>query len=179
MLRKIILLAVGCFLSYAISGCTVRTYPLIRDRVDQNLESGNRGFMVGESKAEDKPRKTTRAVQVVELEVFRSRKVKRESALPGAGISPDIFALESSARQKNIPAIKPIFVKPIKPYKTKTVIKQYTVQEGDTLQSISKKFYGTSNRWKDVYKTNSKKLTSPNKIYPGQVINISIEEIVE
>jgi hypothetical protein len=47
MNRKIILLTLGCFLSFIISGCAVRTYPVIKERVDQGLTTGNRGYLKG------------------------------------------------------------------------------------------------------------------------------------
>jgi len=42
----------------------------------------------------------------------------------------------------------------------------YVVQKGDTLSSISRKFYGDSKRWKDIYNAN-KQLTNPNKVPVG------------
>ena len=34
---------------FMLSGCVVRTYSLTRDRVDQNLEEGNRGYLKGQA----------------------------------------------------------------------------------------------------------------------------------
>lgn len=50
--------------------------------------------------------------------------------------------------------------------------KTYAVQEGDTLSSIAKKFYGASSRWKDVYEANRKILPSPKSLKIGQTLNI-------
>ncbi|GEM_PF-941982 len=44
---------------------------------------------------------------------------------------------------------------------------KYTVQEGDSLYSIAKKFYGDGNRWPDIARRNY--LSSPTDINPGQV----------
>jgi nucleoid-associated protein YgaU len=49
--------------------------------------------------------------------------------------------------------------------------------KGDTLQKISKKFYGKTNKWNRIYEANKDKLKSPNKIYPGQVIDIPVESL--
>jgi TP901 family phage tail tape measure protein len=52
---------------------------------------------------------------------------------------------------------------------------QYTVVRGDTLSGISKKYYGTFNRWPDIYNRNRSVIGSnPNLIYPGQVYTIPL-----
>jgi nucleoid-associated protein YgaU len=49
---------------------------------------------------------------------------------------------------------------------------EYTVEEGDTLQKISKKFYGAARKWPEIYEANKGALKDASKIYPGQVIII-------
>lgn len=46
----------------------------------------------------------------------------------------------------------------------------YTIKKGDTLGSISKKFYGTTTKWKEIAETN--KISNPATIKIGQVIEI-------
>jgi LysM repeat protein len=48
----------------------------------------------------------------------------------------------------------------------------YTVQKGDTLASISRKFYNSSNRWKDIVDANQNQLQGRTEIYEGQVLII-------
>lgn len=48
----------------------------------------------------------------------------------------------------------------------------YTVQSGDTLSTISKRFYGTSSRWIDIYQANRDRLSSENALKVGQDIRI-------
>ncbi|PIQ88790.1 MAG: hypothetical protein COV72_06520 [Candidatus Omnitrophica bacterium CG11_big_fil_rev_8_21_14_0_20_42_13] len=50
--------------------------------------------------------------------------------------------------------------------------KEYTVEKNDTLQKISQKFYGTTKKWKKIYDANTDTLKSPDKVYPGQKLNI-------
>lgn len=45
----------------------------------------------------------------------------------------------------------------------------YTIQSGDTLSKIGSN-YGVS--WKDIYEANRDKIDDPDKIFPGQEINI-------
>ena len=62
--------------------------------------------------------------------------------------------------------------------------KTYTVKSGDCLWNISKKFYGTSNKWKNIYDSNKTLIENTAKkygkrsssngwwIYPGTVLTI-------
>jgi hypothetical protein len=49
-------------------------------------------------------------------------------------------------------------------------VRTYVVQSGDTLASISKKFYQTSSRWKDVLDANQNQLSNPDELKAGQTI---------
>ncbi len=48
----------------------------------------------------------------------------------------------------------------------------YVVLTGDTLASISRKFYKTSTRWKDIQEANASKLKGPSKLKPGMILII-------
>lgn len=48
----------------------------------------------------------------------------------------------------------------------------YTVQAGDTLSAISKKFYGHANDYMDIFNANKDQLSDPDKIKPGRVLKI-------
>jgi len=48
----------------------------------------------------------------------------------------------------------------------------YKVVKGDTLQKISKKFYGTTKNWLMLYEVNSDTLKKPDAIFTGQVLKI-------
>ena len=50
--------------------------------------------------------------------------------------------------------------------------KWYTVVRGDNLSKISKAFYGTPNKYPQIFEANKPMLTHPDKIYPGQVLRI-------
>ncbi len=186
MYKKLILFVLGGFLCFVISGCVVRTYPVVKERVDQDLAEGNRGYLMGKPEIiKEKSRKATRRVQVFEIELHPIRvepeppAVEPETGKPEA---KDILyappAVEETKKefQTAIPKIKPIVVEPLK--SQTVVMKKYTVKKGDTLQKISKKFYGTTKRWKEIYEVNRQLLNSPHSIYPGQVIEIPVEEVL-
>ncbi|MFH1578268.1 MAG: LysM peptidoglycan-binding domain-containing protein [Candidatus Omnitrophota bacterium] len=181
MYKGMLLFILGGFLFLVVSGCIVRTYPVIKERADQELSEGNRGYLMGKPKVtEGKKRKTTREVQVIEFEFYP---IKTEPApqMPVSKVkeAPPVYVMpgpgESGATTSVIiPEINPVVIRPAK---SKTVvIKKYTVKEGDTLQRISKQFYGTTKRWEEIYKLNQKILKSPHSIYPGQVIEVAVEE---
>jgi nucleoid-associated protein YgaU len=48
----------------------------------------------------------------------------------------------------------------------------YTVQRGDTLSAIAKAQYGNANAYMKIFEANKPMLSSPDKIYPGQLLRI-------
>lgn len=52
------------------------------------------------------------------------------------------------------------------------VPKSYVVLAGDTLSKISEKFYGTANRWNDIYQANRDTLSSARSLKVGQELLI-------
>ncbi|EFE94865.1 peptidoglycan-binding protein LysM [Serratia odorifera] len=53
-----------------------------------------------------------------------------------------------------------------------TESKFHTVKKGDTLSAISKQVYGDANQYNKIFEANKPMLSSPDKIYPGQVLRI-------
>ena len=147
-----------------------------KQRVDQDLSSGNRGVLFGEPKVtEDESRKTTRVMQVIEFELPADTRQEAMVATPGEAVvsTPDTTApvvLESTQEPSVV----------VGPAESATLItmKDYTVREGDTLQKISQRFYGTTKRWNEIYKANQTVLKAPDQIYPGQVIKIPLKETI-
>ena len=48
----------------------------------------------------------------------------------------------------------------------------YTVQAGDTLSGISKKYYNDPNKYMMIFEANRHVLQHPDKIHPGQQLRI-------
>lgn len=46
------------------------------------------------------------------------------------------------------------------------------VEKGDTLSAIAKRLYGDANLYPRIFEANKPMLTSPDKIYPGQVLRV-------
>lgn len=157
----------------ALSGCVVRTYPLTRDRVDQDLTTGNRGFIQGSApKVEEKERPTTRTTEVVEVELRSPIKFEHRPKLNIQETAPEQKQQIEGNRGYITNTITPEIQEP-------GPSEKYTVQKGDTLQKISKKYYGTTKRWKKIYDNNKAVLKTPNSLRPGQVLDIPTEGLKE
>ncbi|MCM8792155.1 MAG: LysM peptidoglycan-binding domain-containing protein [Candidatus Omnitrophica bacterium] len=157
-------------ISLLLSACTLRTYKVVRERVDQEI-TGNRGYIQGKPKESKVIRKPTRTIQEVQIELHSP--IKFERILP-----PNQKSLKKEDKELwgNLGYIE----KKSLPQKSKKedsalLIDKYTVQENDTLQKISQKFYGTTRFWYRIYELNKDIIKEPNKIYPGQIISIPIE----
>jgi nucleoid-associated protein YgaU len=50
----------------------------------------------------------------------------------------------------------------------------YTVKSGDTLSKIAKEHLGDANDYMKIFNANKDQLTDPDKIKPGQVLNIPV-----
>lgn len=50
--------------------------------------------------------------------------------------------------------------------------KTHTVQKGETLSLIAKRYFGTSKKWRELYQRNQTTIKNPNLIYAGQVIRL-------
>jgi nucleoid-associated protein YgaU len=48
----------------------------------------------------------------------------------------------------------------------------HSVERGDTLSAIAKKFYGNANAYMKIFEANRPMLGHPDKIYPGQLLRI-------
>lgn len=169
-------------LAFILSGCVVRTYQVTKDRVDQQLAAGNRGYLKGRvSPAAERARKTTRTTQVVEVELHSPIKFEKAPKVKSMEIAPveeredrQVLGNRGYIMQSEAPEILEAEPAAIKPR-----CEKYAVRKGDTLQKISQQFYGTTKKWNKIYEANKGALKGPDKIYPGQTINVPVEELKE
>lgn len=151
-----------------LSGCVARTYELTRSRIDQDLTAGNRGYLLGKAPVtgKDEARKENRTVRVFEVELGKPYQPKQGAAAVAAQTANVAPASETSSVETGegttLPAAEV----------ASGAGQQYTVGKNDTLQKISKKFYGTTKNWTKIYNANKNTLKGPDKVYPGQVLNI-------
>lgn len=96
----------------------------------------------------------------------------------------DLMAAESRARQmegmigqaRRIPPEEASGVRPLPQAQGSAPDasnpRTYTVQSGDSLSGISRKVYGTSSRWVDIFQANRDRMTSENALRVGQELRI-------
>lgn len=94
--------------------------------------------------------------------------------LPHAGQNPPAQDPSRAAAKPAEPpppddVIKPVGKEPKKEKKDskKESGRTHTVQKGDTLTSIAKKYYGDANRWKDIYNANKTRIKDKDKLTIG------------
>jgi nucleoid-associated protein YgaU len=159
-----------------LSGCLVRTYKETKDRVDQNLTNtaGNRGYLVGNPPPVDESaRRKTRTTYVAEVEMAGPKQAAEQPAKTAA---------EPAEEEMEQPAGNRGYVEGRAQVKTEAprrpvepTVVQYTVKKGDTLQKISKHFFGTTKKWYKLYKYNQDKIKNPDRIKAGLVLDIPKE----
>lgn len=115
--------------------------------------------------------------------------MKRDEVALGTSLSGDSVVTRSEAarlRNENLNLHREIDAGPVRPRpiadkspsrhadKEKAESKKttYLVKEGDTLASISRKFYKTSKRWKEIRDANGKKIDDPDNLKEGVTLTI-------
>lgn len=80
--------------------------------------------------------------------------------------------------QKDVVAdikVRPSAAKPAAPQQrapAPAAVTTYTVQQGDTLSAIAKRFFGNAGDYMEIFNANRDQLSDPDKIKPGQVLKI-------
>jgi len=163
-----------------LTGCVVRTYQMTKDRVDQDTTIGNRGFLMGRGTEPIAPaeKKTTRTVRAIEIELHSP--IRFESINKTKPVQ-EVSSIKETSDQEVWGNRGYITQGVSGEAETGSLLKteQYTVQKNDTLQKISKNFYGTTKKWNKIYQANRANLKGPDKIYPGQVLEIPVEPAKE
>jgi len=115
--------------------------------------------------------------------------MKRDEVALGTTLSGDSVVTRAEAarlRNENLRLHREIDAGPAKPRlttekspsrrgekeKSKSGSQSYTVKEGDTLASISRKFYKTSKRWREIRDANENKVDDPNNLKEGTTLKI-------
>ncbi len=199
-MRRILTAAIViCVLALNISGCVKRISikTIEKELVDQDITSGNNGYIVGTKPPVEKNEKKlkTRKIYQVTLEIppyaewknFRPQRTEDKELWGNRGYvygGPQVVAPKEEVQEETQEIILPEEVQeeaavilPPEPVEPEPAVEEvkfttYKVKKGDTLQKISKKVYGTTKRWQEIFEFNKGTLKNPNKIYPGQKILI-------
>ena len=89
----------------------------------------------------------------------------------GDAKKPDFSNVQSGSASTAPPAAKADFGNVQSGVET-TAPQTYTVNKGDTLSKIAKEFYGSANRWHEIFDANRDQISNPDLIKPGQVLKI-------
>ena len=179
---------------FFMSGCVIRTYTVEMDRVDQEI-SGNRGVIMGTPPAvnETEQGKKTRTIYNIEIELpsgYRTSQEIKDKELYGnrgyvsGSVTPEkeVYVTESGKEKvsdtrfgaglgsSRMPQI--VYSEPSGNSGINASAEYYVVQKGDTLQKISGKVFGTTQKWKIIYEANKNVLKSPDRIRAGQKLVI-------
>jgi chromosome segregation ATPase len=99
---------------------------------------------------------------------IRNENLVRELARTRPGM---LLALDSSStRAAPTRTIAQEFVEVVAPASTET--RAHTVANGENLSAISARYYGTPNRWRDIFDANREVMSSPNQLAPGTTLRI-------
>lgn len=168
--------------SIGMVGCArMNTRVVEKPRVDQELP-GNRGYLAGLAPA-PVSRKSTRQMIETNIELPTGdelnpwrKPMKVASSAPVSEPTPAMrmpVQPEIQQEPQSYPEMEPESMAPASASVGSTA---YTVQSGDTLEKISKKFYGTTKKWRTIYDANRSVLRSPDRVYPGQKLMIPSEK---
>lgn len=186
---------------FIFSGCVMRTYTTEMDRVDQEIY-GNRGVILGTPPAveETTQAKKTRTIYNVEVEVPSAYKPQVERKLKTndkelygnrgymqGSLAPEKEVYMSGGKEEKVPATtrlsggmnsvkmpEIVYSEPSSSSDSGNAAQKeyYVVQKGDTLQKISQKVFGTTQKWTSIYEANKHVLKSPDRIRSGQKLII-------
>ncbi|MBU0467631.1 MAG: LysM peptidoglycan-binding domain-containing protein [Candidatus Omnitrophica bacterium] len=186
MPKHVIKLLVFLFIVLLVSGCSsskvrVRSYMQDKTRVDQKM-SGNAGYLLGTPVFDEAgEKKTTRKIYVLEF----SKDAPANQEGNGANIvkykrnedsgSDQMTTQEIQTRrltQVDLPSSSGEMVGTVI---VENSLVEYIVEKDDTLQKISKKFYGEYSKWPKIYEYNKDAIENPDFVRPGTVLQIPIE----
>ena len=140
-----------------LAGCRTATRVAEVPRVDQRLEGGNRGYLIGPP-PETANLKPTRQMVATDIEIPSLYRPRRSHTPVDLGLTPSGLG---TGEAQAAPA-------PAQAYDT------YVVQQGDSLWSIAAKpeIYGRTSRWRTIYDANRDALKAPDRLKAGMTLKI-------
>ena len=161
-MRKNLNRAAGILGILVAVGCRTATKVTEVPRVDLDLGSGNRGYLIG-TPPETAALKTTRTMVQTDVEIPTFYKPTQGAAPTSsealAQPEPESAAPEASASGEPQAAVR---------YDT------YVVQKGDSLSTIAAKpeIYGHGSRWRRIFDANRNLLKNPDRVRAGMTLKI-------
>lgn len=186
LICSIIFIGLGC----SSKGVKVRHYLQDKQRVDQEVQ-GTLGNWENSPDAVYTAEKDTRKIYVVEVTQEADTVVEKQMMIDESYQAPvsntydqrvDETRREATKEPElNLPSFNDEFVFEDDDVavevedKNETEYVDYKVEKDDTLQKISKKFYDSYSKWPKIYEANKSQIKNPDRIKPGIVIKIPME----
>jgi len=104
--------------------------------------------------------------------VAAQQRVRQLEGMLGGARRASSTSASAAVPQPAVPRVEPAAPVARAASDPATVPRSYTVQSGDSLSSISRKFYGTPSRWIDIYQANRDRMSSENALRVGQDLRI-------
>lgn len=115
----------------------------------------------------------TLLAQEYEIERIDKQIDKKRSSI--ANLKEQLSALQAKHVELRLSLMRTRGSDPLVSGKGYNLFKQYIVKDGETLQRISYKNYGTYTAWLAIYRFNKDRLPGgPNRIHPGQVLYLPV-----
>ena len=171
-MKRLFLWGAMGWIVFLVTGCArITTQVVEKPRLDQEIE-GNQGYLKGSGPDASSSRKTTRKIIQTDIELPTARelnpwRVRKPAAPPAPSAQAPIAVMPEEEVQLHLEE-EMLETKPIAAAPSQT----YRVQTGDSLEKIASKMYGDSRKWRAIYEANRDRLPSPNRIYPGQELEI-------
>lgn len=126
--------------------------------------------------AHERPRKIRRTGRHTTPSQVQKVAEKAGKAAPAMAIAGVLVATPQAHAAVKVPARATTVVEQVR---TDALVRhdqgasgRYTVQRGDTLSSIAKRFYGNAADWPRIFQANESAVKDPNVISPGEVLTI-------
>ena len=201
MSKYLLKLAAMFTIVFFVCGCNatkdvkVRNYMQDKARVDQKIE-GNVGYILGSPSEEElkSPEKKTRKIYVLEFTKDIEKQAaaeQKENTVKKTVYTEGEFETRSVETKMEIrktpeiviPSFEDEYIDEFDNFDEEESFDadseegyvRYTVQKNDTLQKISKKFYGSYSKWTKIYEVNKAKLKNPDVLSEGIILRIPEE----
>lgn len=181
-------------LVFVMAGCGIKTRAYIDDRQRVDIQpTGNAGYLVGTPPPEaTQVDKKTRKVFIVEFSKENEENPELERLAHDIESYDMVVNSETSYREQTtrsvskktvtqdelqIPLITDddFYVSDQTDNQSDAAqVIDYVVEKNDTLQKISKKFYGSYSKWTKIYEANKDVIKDPNFLKPGTALKIHL-----
>ncbi|MES9944665.1 MAG: peptidoglycan-binding protein LysM [gamma proteobacterium symbiont of Ctena orbiculata] len=75
----------------------------------------------------------------------------------------------------NVQGVSEVTVDGVTAPQQQAKVEYYTIESGDTLSAIAKRFLGNASAYPKIFEANREVIKDPNLIYPGQKIRIPLD----